>query len=104
MEKWYKDEIWGLGASEIAALTLVGMKEGNLSAEILNFGGDGNYIAYLVKDKDVEIPSHYDLIYTGQTWLKIFDDDHKVFDYHKYGSVIEIYRAGDYGVIIRILD
>lgn len=100
----YKKETTTLGASEIAALVLVGMKDGKLCTEILNFNTDGRYSAYVVKNKDTSIPSHYGLISTWDTWLKIYDDEQLVFDYHKYKSKIEIYRAGEFGTIIRILE
>ena len=101
-EKSYKDETVALGASEIAALVLVGMKAGKLCTEILNFGADGCYTAYIVRNKDIRIPSHYDLMCTWDTWLKIYDDEQLVFQHHKYKSYIEIYRSGDFGTIIRI--
>lgn len=104
MNKKYKEETTALGASEIAALALVGMKDGKLCAEILNFGTDGCYNAYVVKDKDISTPPHYDLICTWDTWLKIYDDEQLVFYHHKYKSKIEVYRAGDFGSIIRILE
>lgn len=100
----YKKETTVLGASEIAALVLVGMRDGKLCTEILNFGTDGRYTAYIVRNKNTSIPSHYDLISMWDTWLRIYDDEQLMFHHHKYKCKIEIYRAGEFGTIIRILE
>ena len=104
MKETYKKEITSLGSSDIAALTITGIKDGKLTAEILDYYIDANYKAYIVTDKGVEIPDYYDLISTWDTWIRIYDDETLVFHFHKYNSKIEIYRAGDCGTIIRILE
>lgn len=54
-----------LGESDIASLILVGIKQdqenkqAELVAEILGFGMDGNYMAYVV-DEEAIIPDYYE--------------------------------------------
>ena len=104
MKETYKKEFTSLGSSDIAALTITGIKDGKLTAEILEYYIDANYNAYIVTDKEVEIPDYYDLVSTWNTWIRIYDDETLVFHFHKHDSKIEIYRAGDCGTIIRILE
>ena len=92
-----------LGGSDVAALTLVGYKPDiGLSAEVLKFGSDGEYYAYIVPGEDIEIGSHYKLITTFSSWLKVYDDDSLM--YRCDGDLIRIYRAGDFGCIIQIIN
>lgn len=90
-----------LGGSDYAALTMVGCKENTgLTSEILHFGEDGIYDAYFV-DENAEIGNHYELIATFNYWLKIYDDYNLTTSLS--GSIINIYRAGDYGCIIQVI-
>lgn len=90
-----------IGSSDIASLVLVGCKKNSGAvAEMLHFGEDGNYYAYIV-DQKIEIPSHYKLVTSFESWLKIYDDDELI--YKCSASQIDIYRAGDFGCIINIL-
>jgi hypothetical protein len=90
-----------IGSSDIASLVLVGCRTGaGAVAEMLHFGEDGNYYAYIV-DQKIEIPSHYKLVTSFESWLKIYDDDELI--YKCSASQIDIYRAGDFGCIINIL-
>lgn len=102
--KPYKETRISLGGSDIASLILVGCKEGvnGLYLNELHFAGDNNYYAYIVRDPLVEIPNHYHLEYTYNYWMKVYDDDEKI--YRISADIIEVYRSGDYGCIIRALD
>jgi len=91
-----------IGGSDIASLSLVGLEEsGRLKHAFLNFGMDGSYSAYIV-DKDAEIGGHYKLRDTFYGWLRIYDDEELVVEYH--GKEIKIYRAGEMGCIVQIND
>ena len=68
--KTYKDfEKEYIGESDVAALTMVGMTEECLTAQILHFGGDDAYSAYIVDEADVEIGKHYSQVASFKTWL-----------------------------------
>lgn len=70
-------------------------------AEIVNFGEDGDYKAWVVIDSEVEIPSHYTKVTEGNSWLDIIDDDRVVA--HLSGERFEVYRAGLRGLLIRVI-
>jgi hypothetical protein len=90
-----------IGESDIAVLALVGCRgEEGLVTELLYFGEDGIYRAYLV-DEEAEIGKHYTLKATFNHWLKIYDDDELAFKV--YAKEIRIYRAGDFGCVIQII-
>ncbi len=100
--KHYKefDKIY-LGWSDISSLILVTIGDDeHMKSEILDFGSDGDYSAYLV-DKDTEIGEHYQLVFTGNVWLKIYDDQELRQDL--CAKQIKIYRAGDFGCIIQLI-
>lgn len=90
-----------IGASDVAALTLTGCKDGEgVVAQVLNFGEDGAYSAYIVDD-DAIIGSHYSEVATFSNWLRVFDDDEKTADFS--GSIIKVYRAASMGCIIQVI-
>lgn len=90
-----------LGISDVAALVLVGCRgEEGLVAEILKFGEDGDYRAYIA-DGETEIGSHYALKATFNHWLKVYDDENLVYDV--MAKTINVYRAGLRGCIIQII-
>lgn len=102
--KTYKDfKPINIGGSDIATLILVGCRgrEG-LKTEQLHFGGDGNYRAYFVTETEVEIGCHYKKVATFNYWLRIYDDDGLTF--RVSAKEINIYRAGDYGCIIQVIN
>ena len=68
--------------------------------DLIRFGADGDYFCYLI-DENYEVPSHYKLINTYTNWLKIYDDENLTFKID--APVIAIYRAGIYGLIIKII-
>ena len=99
--KTYKDfEKEYIGESDVAALTMVGMTEECLTAQILHFDGDDAYSAYIVDEADVEIGKHYSQVASFKTWLKIYDDKGLAFEV--YSPKIDVYTAGEYGCIIHL--
>ncbi len=101
--KNYKDfERKTIGCSDISALILVGCRgEEGLKTEVLDFGEDGSYRAYIV-DADTEIGIHYKKVATFNSWLKIYDDYE--LTYKVYANEINIYRAGEFGCIIQVIE
>lgn len=94
--KSYKDfEKKFIGSSDIAALTVRSVN----GVFDLRFGEDGCYDAYICYD-DIEIPSHYTQIFSGNTWLSIYDDDSMTYFERNDGMLVDIYRAGKKGCII----
>ncbi len=86
-----------IGASDIASLTVRSCGK----VAVLNFGSDGSYHAYIVKG-EAEIGTHYELVFECENWLKVYDDCD--LTYGCLGKTIKIYRAGDFGCIIQILN
>lgn len=82
-----------LGESDVASLIARGFD--NL-AEI-HMGGDGAYKAHYITE-ECEIPEHYEKVFECHTWLKIYDDEGVTAEI--CADSIQIYRAGDYGVIV----
>ena len=99
MRDYHSYGVSQIGASEYAALIAVGPNDG-LKTEIINFGGDGSYKAYVV-DEDAEIQEHYRLVTEFKNWAKIYDDCDLTQSFR--ASLIKIYRAGDYGCIIQLI-
>jgi hypothetical protein len=104
--KTYKD--FGkeyIGCSDIASLIMVGCRgrEG-LKTEALRFGEDGCYKAYVIhqaEDEEIKIESHYTKVATFNHWLKLYDDDGLTFK--TTAKEINIYRGGDFGCIIQVI-
>lgn len=120
MEDYKKESVY-LGISDVASLTVVGCTTDGLRAEILKMGGDGEYHAYIVRNWDGLLPSHYTTamkfrcfqqFYNAdgsrgdalsvETWVKIFDDSGKMTEFR--AKEISIFRAGDYGILIHLQD
>ena len=102
--KKYKDfEKLYIGSSDIATLVLVGPSPETelIKPEILHFGGDGSYSAYVVVGDDVEIGAHYEKVATFNEWMKVYDDYERTAKFA--GNEINVYRAGDYGCIIQCI-
>jgi len=101
--KNYKEKSIYVGMSDIAALTAVGCVEEApfINAEVIVFGEDAAYKAYIVENDDAEIPGHYELCHTFKRWLKIYDDDGLVEEIK--GKEIKIYRAGSMGLLIHVI-
>lgn len=101
MKNYKEFEQESIGYSDIATLILVGCDENGLKTGQLSFGGDGRYEAYIVTEPDAEIGSHYNKVTTFNHWLKIYDDDG--LTYRVDAKEINIYRAGEFGCIIQII-
>lgn len=85
-----------LGGSDISSVILrdaQGVRE-------LRFGEDGTYSAYLV-DAECEVPDCYTLEAECKSWISVYDDDTKTFELQNPGSVIRVYRSGEFGCIIQ---
>lgn len=90
----------GLGGSDIAALVFVGCKENSGAvAEMIAFGQDDCYEAYMVNDKDALIGEHYTLVAEFAYWLKVYDDEELTLKLN--AKHIRVYRAGSMGCIIQ---
>ena len=102
--KKYKEKIIHIGGSDISQLLIRTPNK----ADLLEMGSDGDYKAYVVFNRDL-IPNYYakKLEYFKPYWFEIIDDDEIVFDsnYEFNESNIdklEVYRAGDFGIIFFI--
>lgn len=102
--KSYKDfEKTFIGDSDIASLILSGCSViGKQEVDILKFGLDGNYNAYIVNDKMTFIPECYELRNIFKGWLKIYDDSSLTQSF--YADEIYVYRAGEMGCIIQLVN
>lgn len=109
-----------IGGSDFAALTVTVFGESGLTANILRFGSDGEYQAYIVNG-ECEIPSHYALAlhvspYSAEFhgldgnvthgepsgWFRIYDDSGLTYQ-ATFSKGLNIYRAGEMGCIIQVL-
>lgn len=91
-----------IGTSDIATLIMVGCpveKSDELITKPLYFGEDGNYKAYYINEDNIDIPEHYEKVTEFSTWLKIYDDTGLTSTIK--GELIEVFRAGDFGCIIK---
>jgi hypothetical protein len=79
MKKHYKwdYEKQYIGGSDVAALILVGCKEHGIHTDVLHFGEDNSYNAYIVDELAI-IPDRYKLVHEFSSWMKIYDDDSMV--------------------------
>lgn len=96
--KSYKDfEKIYIGCSDIGSLVV----RSPYAVREMFFAGDGEYEAYECFG-ECEIPEHYNLVFSGRAWLKIYDDNKKTYDRFVPNSCnkFDIYRAGDFGCII----
>lgn len=108
----YKDRVIYLGGSDIASLLLRGCskilkdrkndEDWQIEPKILELNGDGLYRSYFVNE-NIEIPKHYKKVYECLHWLWIYDDDRKVANIKCKDNKIEVYRAGDYGILIKAI-
>lgn len=100
--KSYKDfEKEYIGGSDIASLILAGHSRWGLKLHDLHFGEDSSYQAYIVNG-DCEIGEHYRFEAEFYTWLNIYDDDELVKKFR--ADIIRVYRAGNHGCIIQLLN
>lgn len=91
----YKGLTVSLGYSDIATLILSSV----YSLERLSLGGDGYYRVHII-DERTPAPEHYTLHSKHRYWLKVYDDRECML--HIDAKNIRVYRAGDYGILIRV--
>lgn len=92
-----------IGGSDVATLVAKGYFPGEgVRVEMIKFGSDGEYHAYMVDEKNVEIGEHYNLVATFNKWATIYDDEG--FCTKLNADIIKIYRSGDYGCIIHLIN
>lgn len=90
-----------IGDSDIANLLFAGPSEDGLISQWVHFGGDSSYDAYIVKG-EAEIGAHYSFIVEFKKWLIIYDDLSLSRTF--YAEKIKVYRAGNYGCIIQLIN
>lgn len=87
-----------IGASDIASLTLRSVR----NVGILDFSEDGNYFAYECFG-DVEIADHYTKVFSGSTWLYIYDDFGRSYNKSFYSTGeyknVDVYVCGRTAII-----
>lgn len=88
-----------LGESDVAALTLTGCSDGEITAHILPMGKDGDYYGYILESGD-GTPKGFEHFQTFTNWLHIYDDSCKTVGF--YGPV-EVLRNEFGAVVIRML-
>lgn len=86
-----------IGGSDCASLVLRAPEK----VQLLKFMEDGDYMAYLV-DENAEIGAHYEKVFTATSWISIYDDNGLTFEAN--AEEINIYRAGNYGCIIQLIN
>lgn len=103
MGKSYKDfNQTYIGTSDYSKLVTVGCGMlGNVHAEILGFGEDNDYYAYVVDDS-ATIGEHYIPVFEYYNWMKMYDDNGLVNEFN--AKRISVYRAGKYGCIIQLIN
>lgn len=69
----------------------------------LHFGGDGDYYAYLIDNDYCKIPQHYELVFDKKVYLVDFIDDREVTYHISKQCNLKIWRAGNFGCIIQIV-
>lgn len=88
-----------IGSSDYSSLILVGYENG-VKIIALNFVENANYYAYIVDDK-AYIDSYCIRAAEFTAWMKIYDDDGLI---HRFeADVIRVYRAGEMGCIIQLI-
>lgn len=102
--KDYKENDAFIGDSDIGAVICVGyQKDARLTSQILNFGEDGRYVAHITENfKPEDIPEHYQKRLSFNEWLRIYDDNG--IAYQAKGKQIDIYRAGERGCLINVIN
>lgn len=104
--KNYKDYTKAyIGSSDRCFLIVLGGDlNGGIKSELLKFGGDGAYSAYIV-DSDTEIPDYYTLQFTFVGYANIYNDENMnmlALSRVLHGSKFEFYRSGNFGCIIKV--
>lgn len=92
----WKHQAIPFGESDVAALTLTGCHNGELTASILHTGEDGCYTAYIYEANE-DKPDGFELFRSFNNWFKVYDDRGLVVDV--YGPA-EIYKNAKGSVVI----
>ena len=85
-----------IGCSDIARIVYVSYDK----LGFIDYGGDGSYYARIITG-ECEMPERYELVASGEAWLKIYDD--RGLRFFRYADSWEIYRAGNFGTIIKLI-
>lgn len=92
-----------IGSSDIASLVMVGYVKGKgVYPEMLHFGIDNSYSAYIVTEENVTIGAHYQKVAEFNSRLKIYDDEGLAGSFK--AEKIIVYRAGMMGCIIQLIN
>lgn len=93
-----------IGQSDFSALTVSHFDGKEIKLDNLYFGEDGAYSAYIV-DEEAKIPECYkvQIEQKGEGWLRIMDDVHLTYK-TTFEEGFKIYRSGNFGCIIQILN
>lgn len=86
-----------IGSSDIGSLICRSWN----SVGLIEFGGDGEYSAYIVDD-NAEIGDHYQKVVSATNWLDLYDDTSRTMRFR--GAEINVYRAGGFGIIIQVIN
>lgn len=96
--KTYKDfKKQYIGSSDIAGLIF----RAPCNVTQIYFGEDGLYDAYECFG-ECEIGEHYEKVFSGSTWLKIYDDSELTYSKYRPNGyqLFDVYRAGSFGCVI----
>jgi hypothetical protein len=97
----YKERAEDIGSSQYGCIILLGVKEPfGLRAELLKFTSIQNYTAYILED--IEPPKFYHLFSSFEKWLSVYDENALTRTYKS--DKINVFRAGDVGVIIQLVN
>ena len=90
-----------IGSSDVASLILAGHRKNHgVCAEVLSFGEDGSYVAYVVDGK-AKIGDRYQLKAEFDDWMSVYDDAGKTAEFT--AEKILVYRDNEFGFIIQCL-
>ena len=90
-----------LGGSDIAQLLLTSCESEQGIAFALRMGGDGGYTAHIIEGGE-KVRPHYKKVYTCRKWLWVYDDTGRTAQFR--ANIIKVYRAGDYGITIELVN
>ena len=102
MKNYRECKLQLIGTSRDCVLTMTGMTNVGVRAQLLEFGLVSTYTAYIVDEDDVEIGDHYNKVASYVDWLRIYDD--KELSASFTADHINVYRAGDAGCIIQLIN
>jgi hypothetical protein len=98
---WSQKAIWKhkaipFGESDVAALTLTGCHNGQITASILRMGEDGCYTAYVFEAEE-EAPVGLELAHTFNDWAKVYDDQGLAV---KISGPVDVYANNSGGIVL----